>query len=593
MQSDKIDSVYMYTNMQQQARDDDNPAESAFSSTHARTSVDLSGRPDIRDLSEQDAFRLSRVCVLKLSSCSFTEIPPAFSRLRACQELYLDHNKLRFVCLDPILEMRALRILDVSHNAIRHITFTTQVHTDEIMGTTHPLIELRLSFNRGLYTFADGLFLFPSLRQLEVAGIGLRILPVDVGVSCPTVQKLDMSWNQTRPRLDHLSRIADLRVLCLDNCQLSELPRTAPSCLEELYMAQNQISIIPGWVYTQFPHLKVLDLSRNRIARIDPAIDLLVELQSLRLASNYLRSGGLPIGIGFLKSLEDLDLSDNRLTHLPFPVGGLARSLKVLRLGDNDILHMPPLMGDLAALEELDLRSNSISELPHSIRCLTKLHTLDLRRNLMTRVPDGISLLPSLANLYLDCNLLSDIPDLSAVPLVRLTLNNNWITELPPGRIREGCLVSNQLDIPSEVLSDKLFLSSMLAAENKHVLTEMGITHILTVARGIPPRYPGSFTYMLVEEDDTPTTMLKDRFEACFSFIDLAMTMPGAKCLVHCARGQSRSPTIVAAYLMKKYKLGVEAALARLRQVRPQVHPNRGFLSQLQIYERSLVQQRR
>jgi hypothetical protein len=47
--------------------------------------------------------------------------------------------------------------------------------------------------------------------------------------------------------------------------------------------------------------------------------------------------------------------------------------------------------------------------------------------------------------------------------------------------------------------------------------------------------------------------------------------------------GRSRSSTIVAAYLMQRFHIGVEEALERIQKVR-EVEPNSGFREQLQVY---------
>jgi dual specificity phosphatase 12 len=47
--------------------------------------------------------------------------------------------------------------------------------------------------------------------------------------------------------------------------------------------------------------------------------------------------------------------------------------------------------------------------------------------------------------------------------------------------------------------------------------------------------------------------------------------------------GKSRSAAIVAAYLMKRFNIGVEEAISRIQEVR-NVDPINGFREQLQVY---------
>jgi dual specificity phosphatase 12 len=48
--------------------------------------------------------------------------------------------------------------------------------------------------------------------------------------------------------------------------------------------------------------------------------------------------------------------------------------------------------------------------------------------------------------------------------------------------------------------------------------------------------------------------------------------------------GKSRSATCCAAYLMKTYRLSPKEAVEQIRQVRPIVEPNEGFMQQLELY---------
>ena len=61
----------------------------------------------------------------------------------------------------------------------------------------------------------------------------------------------------------------------------------------------------------------------------------------------------------------------------------------------------------------------------------------------------------------------------------------------------------------------------------------------------------------------------------------------GGTMLVHCKYGVSRSPSIVAAYLIKYFGFDLNTALNFIRKKRPQINPNEGFMQQLKKYEQT------
>lgn len=62
----------------------------------------------------------------------------------------------------------------------------------------------------------------------------------------------------------------------------------------------------------------------------------------------------------------------------------------------------------------------------------------------------------------------------------------------------------------------------------------------------------------------------------------------GKRIFIHCHMGISRSVTLLISYLMRYYRMNVQRAIKYLRERRPYIQPNIGFLKQLYIYEDSL-----
>lgn len=134
---------------------------------------------------------------------------------------------------------------------------------------------------------------------------------------------------------------------------------------------------------------------------------------------------------------------------------------------------------------------------------------------------------------------------------------------------------------------DQLWLGDMSAAYNKLLLKKYGVTHILTVASGIPPKHPSNFVYKVVTILDSPSANLKAHFQSCIKFLKAAIEQ-GGTVLVHCFAGVSRSTTIVIAYLMQELGMGLTDSLMYVRKQRYFINPNDGFRRQLQAFQREL-----
>ena len=59
----------------------------------------------------------------------------------------------------------------------------------------------------------------------------------------------------------------------------------------------------------------------------------------------------------------------------------------------------------------------------------------------------------------------------------------------------------------------------------------------------------------------------------------------GGQVLVHCFAGVSRSASVVIAYLMRYHNMTYSQACAHVRDRRPWINPNPGFVNQLKRYE--------
>lgn len=80
---------------------------------------------------------------------------------------------------------------------------------------------------------------------------------------------------------------------------------------------------------------------------------------------------------------------------------------------------------------------------------------------------------------------------------------------------------------------------------------------------------------------DIPKEDILSHLHKAVAYIEKAIDEEKKVIFVHCREGKSRSGTIVAAYMMKKYKVDPDAAIEMVKKHRPVVKPNAGFYKQL------------
>jgi len=112
--------------------------------------------------------------------------------------------------------------------------------------------------------------------------------------------------------------------------------------------------------------------------------------QELYIAGNAIQE--LPAGVGQLAALEILDLTFNQLTTLPDELGQCTR-LTELEVAHNRLTSVPASLGGLVRLVEMDLSANELTTLPPELSRLTSLRHLKLCYCRLQRLPHELAAL--------------------------------------------------------------------------------------------------------------------------------------------------------------------------------------------------------
>ncbi|MEM1292397.1 MAG: COR domain-containing protein, partial [Cyanobacteria bacterium P01_H01_bin.162] len=141
----------------------------------------------------------------------------------------------------------------------------------------------------------------------------------------------------------------------------------------------------------------------------------------------------LPPEIGQLTALQSLNLFNNTLSSLP-PVIGQLTALQSLDLSANRLSSLSLVIDQLIALQSLVLNRNRLSSLPPEIGQLAALQSLDLSANQLSSLSPEIGQLAALQSLDLSANRLSSLcPEIGQLTALQsLNLFNNTLSSLPP-----------------------------------------------------------------------------------------------------------------------------------------------------------------
>jgi protein-tyrosine phosphatase len=96
------------------------------------------------------------------------------------------------------------------------------------------------------------------------------------------------------------------------------------------------------------------------------------------------------------------------------------------------------------------------------------------------------------------------------------------------------------------------------------------------------------FKHEIIDIEDSSDEENVKKMKACLTSVLPSIhesIINGKRVCVHCKAGVSRSATVVIAYLMKYEKMNWHEAIQRVRELRPIICPNKGFLQILKEFD--------
>merc|ERR1712183_160597 len=135
-----------------------------------------------------------------------------------------------------------------------------------------------------------------------------------------------------------------------------------------------------------------------------------------------------------------------------------------------------------------------------------------------------------------------------------------------------------------------LYITDISQASSEEFIAKNKITAMVTLSnQEIPVSIRQKLReYKFIKILDNCQANIQSYFEECFRFIEENLKNDG-RVVVHCQAGISRSPTIVMAYLMKKWECSWSVACNYVQKKRSCAAPNFSFIGQLLNFESILT----
>ena len=315
-----------------------------------------------------------------------------------------------------------------------------------------------------------------------------------------------------------------LKILGIYNYKLLYIPDTFIEMkrLEELCLADTNLKAFPEELSTNLKKLKKLEINGNslvalpKVWRCRRLADLNVSEVPLeawsrifpqlpniaKLSITGCRLFSFPSALKILRKLEELDISNNYITHLPTEWD--SKFLKVLDMADNSLGSTSTLnaISQLSWIHTLNLSGNNLDKFPLAVQQLKCIRKLDISNNPGVVFPDSLQNLQTLEIFNASTCELNSFPRflLKLPKIKRIALNRNTIETIPNKwnsiHLKNLSLKANRgLQVSSDTLSgigsiEQLFLSSCGLTQIPELILHVPILQILNLEDNPITRIP-------------------------------------------------------------------------------------------------------
>ncbi|XP_072928773.1 extracellular matrix protein 2 [Hemitrygon akajei] len=289
----------------------------------------------------------------------------------------------------------------------------------------------------------------PPLHDLEIkhfhlAGNSITAIPAEAFNGVPNLELIDLSRNRIASSNIHqaaFKKLKKLERLYLDGNLLSQVPPRLPRTLVELKVNENLLQQLDEQTFHGLSKIVNLELEGNKLSEsnVQPLVFRpLKRLAYLRLGKNKFRT--LPQGLP--PSIEELYLEDNEIEEISEMSLNRTTNLNVIVLRNNklDEARIAPMAWiKLENLESLDLSYNKIVHVPSLLP--KGLLYLILVHNQIERIPGFVfaHMEPGLEILYLSFNKITNggidpVSFFGTYDTMReLFLDHNMLKRVPAG----------------------------------------------------------------------------------------------------------------------------------------------------------------